>query len=46
MLPMARCSIADITTRSYLVTDSMSSHMCADARRVWEEFTQTMQTLS
>ena len=42
---MARCGIDDIAIWSYLATGYMSSHTCADAPRVWEVFTQTMQEL-
>jgi hypothetical protein len=42
---MARCGIDDIALWSYLATGYMSSHTCADALRVWEVFTQTMQAL-
>jgi hypothetical protein len=42
---MARCGIDDIAIWSYLATGYMSSHTCADAPRVWEVFTQTMQAL-
>jgi hypothetical protein len=42
---MARCGIRDIAIWSYLATGYMSSHTCADAPRVWEVFTQTMQQL-
>jgi hypothetical protein len=42
---MARCGIDDIALWSYLATGYMSSHTCADAPRVWEVFTQTMQAL-
>jgi len=42
---MARCGIDDIAIWSYLATGYMSSHTCADAPRVWEVFTQTMQKL-
>ena len=42
---MARCGIGDIAIWSYLATAYMSSHTCADASRVWEVLTQTMQEL-
>jgi hypothetical protein len=42
---MAKCGIDDIAIWSYLATGYMSSHTCADAPRVWEVFTQTMQAL-
>src|SRR5262249_41229801 len=42
---MARCGINDIAIWSYLATSYMSSHTCADAPRVWEVFTRTMQEL-
>jgi len=42
---MARCGMRDIAIWSYLATGYMSSHTCADAPRVWEVFTQTMQEL-
>ena len=42
---IARCGIDDIAIWSYLATGYMSSHTCADAPRVWEVFTRTMQAL-
>jgi hypothetical protein len=42
---MARCGMRDIAIWSYLATAYMSSHTCANASRVWEIFTQTMQAL-
>ena len=42
---IARCGIGDIAIWSYLATAYMSSHTCADASRVWEVLTQTMQEL-
>ena len=42
---MAQCGIRDIAIWSYLATAYMSSHTCADAPKVWEVFTQTMQEL-
>jgi hypothetical protein len=42
---MAACGIRDLAMWSYLATAYMSSHACADSARVWNVFTQTMQTL-
>jgi hypothetical protein len=42
---MAGCGMRDIAIWSYLATAYMSSHTCANAPRVWEVFTQTMQDL-
>jgi hypothetical protein len=42
---MAQCGIRDMALWSYLATAYMSSHTCADAPRVWDVFTQTMQDL-
>jgi hypothetical protein len=42
---MAGCGIRDIAIWSYLATAYMSSHTCADAPRVWQMFTHTMQDL-
>jgi hypothetical protein len=42
---MAQCGIRDMALWSYLATAYMSSHTCADAPKVWEVFTQTMQDL-
>jgi hypothetical protein len=42
---MAQHGVRDLAIWSYLATAYMSSHTCADAARVWEVFTQTMQDL-
>jgi hypothetical protein len=42
---MAQCGIRDIAIWSYLATAYMSSHTCADAPKVWDVFTHTMQDL-
>jgi hypothetical protein len=42
---MAQCGIRNMALWSYLATAYMSSHTCADAPRVWDVFTQTMQDL-
>jgi hypothetical protein len=45
MCLMARCGIDNIAIWSYLATGYMFSHTCANAPRVWEVFTHTMQAL-
>jgi hypothetical protein len=42
---MVKHGIRDLAIWSYLGTAYMSSHTCADAARVWEVFTQTMEDL-
>jgi hypothetical protein len=42
---MVRHGIRDVAIWSYLATAYMSSHTCADAPRVWQVVTQTMQDL-
>ncbi|MFQ5993228.1 MAG: hypothetical protein ACE5NA_12390, partial [Nitrospiraceae bacterium] len=42
---IVRHGIRDLAIWSYLATAYMSSHTCADAVRVWEVFTQTMQDI-
>jgi hypothetical protein len=42
---VARHGIRDLAIWSYLATAYMASHTCADAGRVWEILTRTMQEL-
>lgn len=42
---MAACGIRDIAVWSYLATAYMSSHACADSKRVWQVVVKSMSQL-